>query len=192
MIHIPAKYVVAVGLLLSSAVAIGGMPASHPSLPPTRPEPKRVAFTLGTPVPSGTIALPNMTTYIPSQLHAVVIAPVVQNGVWSVSGFGRIVPESAAVAAATQWGLSWGTMNGRPIIAAVRLVWANDPGTPMFGRQPLWLVTVEGLATPYSTNPASHFATALVIINARTGVWLQAGFVFGRPSGVTGIGTVIP
>jgi hypothetical protein len=157
-----------------------------------RPTPKRVAFTLAAPVASGAVQLPNMTTYIPRELHATVIVPVVQNGVWSVPGFGRIVPASTAVGTATTWALSWGTMNGRPIIAAVRLVWANAPGIPMFGRQPLWLVTVEGLATPYSTNPTSHYATALVIINARTGSWLQAAFVFRRPPGPTGIGTVIP
>jgi hypothetical protein len=182
-----------VGILLgAAAVAVW---SHHPLAPAAvlRPTPKRVAFTLGTPVASGSVRLPNMTTYIPSELHATVIAPSVQDGIWSVPGFGRIVPASTAGATATSWAVSsWGTMNGRPIIAAVRLVWANAPGIPVFGRQPLWLVTVEGLATPYSTNPASHYATALVIISARTGAWLQAAFVFRRPPGVSGIGTVIP
>jgi len=66
-----------------------------------------------------------MTTHIPRERHATVLAPVVQNGVGSVPGFGRIVAASPAVATATTWALLWGTMDARPIIAAVHLVWAD-------------------------------------------------------------------
>jgi len=135
-------------------------------------------------------SVPDLNTWVPPWLHAVVhgIPAVCRSQRCYVAGIGWIVGCHAGIAVAEHWASrDEGTLGQGPIISAVRLVVADAPALPRFGRNPLWLVTLHGLANTQSQNPWSPFATALLIINARTGTWLQGTWVLpGHASQATG------
>ena len=125
--------------------------------------------------------LPNMNTYIDPMLRAVLVNTerVSRAGQWSIPGVGRIVSRVRAIRVAES--ASAGDGQGPFTAGAVRLVLAHSR-VPLYGHNPLWLVTLHGFGSQWSTNPDSNYRTGIVIVNASTGVVLSTEFVERNPN----------
>lgn len=110
----------------------------------------------------------NMSTWVPSDLHAT-----------SISGASDAkVPISAATAKSavmTYFNKFYpASVQNMPVrVTAVRLVHANNSPVSFIGTQDLWLITVDGVPNHWSSDPDSPYSKALFVVSAQTGKVLE-------------------